>query len=184
MDVQLLLEYFQRYGAVFIFAVVFLEYLNLPGFPAGVILPLSGLMASLGRIGFILAILVTVAAGLLGSLALYGLGRAGGHVFLNWFYKKFPKKRDTIDKYIGFVQAKGFWGICRKAYTDDTYAGIDTGRSDENGAFKVYGQLCTWNFCLEYGFHSNRLFCWRIDIQCDFIAWGHNYEDCDVHQQL
>ena len=111
MDVQLLLEYFQRYGAVFIFAVVFLEYLNLPGFPAGVILPLSGLMASLGRIGFILAILVSVAAGLLGSLALYGLGRAGGHVFLNWFYKKFPKKRDTIDKYIGFVQAKGFWGI-------------------------------------------------------------------------
>ena len=111
MDVQTLLGYFQQYGAIFIFAVVFLEYLNLPGFPAGVILPLSGLMASLGRIGILVAIIVTVFAGLLGSWALYGLGRAGGHVFLNWFYKKFPKKKDTIDKYINFVQSKGFWGI-------------------------------------------------------------------------
>ena len=111
MDVQTLLGYFQQYGAIFIFAVVFLEYLNLPGFPAGVILPLSGLMASLGRIGILVAIVVTVFAGFLGSWALYGLGRAGGHVFLNWFYKKFPKKKDTIDKYINFVQSKGFWGI-------------------------------------------------------------------------
>ena len=103
MDVQTLLGYFQQYGAIFIFAVVFLEYLNLPGFPAGVILPLSGLMASLGRIGILVAIIVTVFAGLLGSWALYGLGRAGGHVFLNWFYKKFPKKKDTIDKYINFA---------------------------------------------------------------------------------
>ena len=111
MDVQTLLGYFQQYGAIFIFIVVFLEYLNLPGFPAGVILPLSGLMASIGRIGIFAAIIVTVIAGLLGSRALYGVGRAGGHVFLNWFYKKFPKKKDSIEKYIGFVQSKGFWGI-------------------------------------------------------------------------
>jgi membrane protein DedA with SNARE-associated domain len=43
MDVQVLTEYFQRYGAVVIFVIVFLEYLNLPGFPSGVVMPLAGI---------------------------------------------------------------------------------------------------------------------------------------------
>lgn len=37
MDIQVLTQYFLQYGAVFIFVIVLLEYLNLPGFPAGVI---------------------------------------------------------------------------------------------------------------------------------------------------
>ena len=35
MDVQMLTQYFLRYGAVFIFVIILLEYMNLPGFPAG-----------------------------------------------------------------------------------------------------------------------------------------------------
>lgn len=34
MDVQMLTQYFLRYGAVFIFVIILLEYMNLPGFPA------------------------------------------------------------------------------------------------------------------------------------------------------
>jgi len=40
MDVQMLTQYFLRYGAVFIFVIILLEYMNLPGFPAGIIMPL------------------------------------------------------------------------------------------------------------------------------------------------
>ena len=52
MDIQELTEYFLKYGAFFIYLIVFLEYLNLPGFPAGVIMPLSGIWAAKGEISF------------------------------------------------------------------------------------------------------------------------------------
>lgn len=45
--------YFTQYGAVAIFVIVLLEYMNLPGFPAGVIMPLSGVMAARGNISFL-----------------------------------------------------------------------------------------------------------------------------------
>lgn len=35
MSIQTLTNYFLEYGAFFIFLIVLLEYLNLPGFPAG-----------------------------------------------------------------------------------------------------------------------------------------------------
>ena len=39
MDIQVLTQYFLQYGAVFIFVIILLEYMNLPGFPAGIIMP-------------------------------------------------------------------------------------------------------------------------------------------------
>lgn len=80
MSIQTLTNYFLEYGAFFIFLIVLLEYLNLPGFPAGVIMPLSGIWASQGEISFPLVMVLTVAAGLTGSWALYWLGRAGRDV--------------------------------------------------------------------------------------------------------
>ena len=64
MSIQTLTNYFLEYGAFFIFLIVLLEYLNLPGFPAGVIMPLSGIWASQGEISFPLVMVLTVAAGL------------------------------------------------------------------------------------------------------------------------
>ena len=78
MDIQALTQYFLQYGAVFIFVIVLLEYLNLPGFPAGVIMPLAGIWAAKGQIGLGMALLLALVAGMLGSWILYGLGRLGG----------------------------------------------------------------------------------------------------------
>ena len=66
MNIQMLTEYFIQYGAFFIFLIVFLEYLNLPGFPAGVIMPLAGIWAARGAISFPLArTLISVPAGMI-----------------------------------------------------------------------------------------------------------------------
>ena len=43
MNISELTHYFLQYGAFFIYLIVLLEYLNLPGFPAGVIMPLAGI---------------------------------------------------------------------------------------------------------------------------------------------
>lgn len=111
MSLPTLTQYFTQYGVVAIFIIVLLEYLNLPGFPAGVIMPLSGMMAAQGNISFPLVMLITTAAGLTGSLVLYLLGRKGGELFLNAYLKRFPKHRKGIEKNIDWIRNKGALGV-------------------------------------------------------------------------
>jgi membrane protein DedA with SNARE-associated domain len=111
MDVQMLTNYFHQYGDVVIFVIVFLEYLNLPGFPSGVVMPLTGIWASQGGIGFGWALLLSLLAGLCGSWVLYFLGRYGGEILLKKYCKRFPKHKNIIDKIIKRIQTKGYLGI-------------------------------------------------------------------------
>ena len=111
MDIQALTQYFLQYGAVFIFVIVLLEYLNLPGFPAGVIMPLAGIWAARGQIGLGMALLPGRAAGLLGSLILFGRGWLGGHVLLERYLKKFPAQRPVIEKNFAMLERRGAIGI-------------------------------------------------------------------------
>lgn len=111
MDFSAINGYFQQYGAVAVFVIVLLEYCNLPGFPAGIIMPLAGLWAAQGNLGFWSAIALSVAAGMLGSLLLYALGRVGGQLFLNAYLKKVPSHKPGIDRTLDTVRAKGGWGV-------------------------------------------------------------------------
>ncbi len=108
---EVIMEYFARYGGIGIFVIVLLEYLNLPGFPAGVIMPLAGIWAAKGQIHFIPALIITVAAGLTGSLILYWLGYKGGELFLQKYLNKFPKQRPMIEEKLSWVKEKGSVGI-------------------------------------------------------------------------
>ena len=103
--------YFTRYGAVAIFVIVLLEYMNMPGFPAGVIMPLSGVWAAKGNIRFLTVMLITLAAGVLGSWILYGLGRMGGNLLLEKYLKKFPKQREPIERNFDLIRQRGCFGI-------------------------------------------------------------------------
>jgi len=111
MDLVTLTLYFTKYGAIAIFVIVLLEYMNLPGFPAGIIMPLSGVMAAKGNISFFSVMVISVVAGLTGSLILYLLGWKGGIVFLNAYYKKFPKQKDAIEKNLNWIREKGCIGV-------------------------------------------------------------------------
>ena len=111
MELEVIMDYFVKYGGVAIFVIVLLEYLNLPGFPAGVIMPLAGVWAAKGNIHFIPAILITVAAGLTGSLILYWVGYTGGDFVLKKYLNKFPKQRPMIEKKLEWVRQRGSMGI-------------------------------------------------------------------------
>lgn len=111
MEIQELTAYFTQYGPVFVFVIVFLEYLNLPGFPAGVILPLAGIWAARGEVGILTVIALSVAAGLLGSWVLYFLGRKGGEKFLGVYLKRFPGQRELIYRKMEELRRKGAAGV-------------------------------------------------------------------------
>lgn len=106
MSISELTDYFLRYGAFFIYLIVLLEYLNLPGFPAGVIMPLAGIWAAKGEISFPMVMVLTVFAGLTGSWALYLLGRFGGGKVMEFYFKKFPKHRPVIEEKMAFFGLK------------------------------------------------------------------------------
>lgn len=111
MGVETIMEYFVKYGGVAIFVIVLLEYMNLPGFPAGVIMPLAGMWAAKGNIHFIPTILITVAAGLTGSLILYWIGYTGGELILAKYLNRFPKQRPAIERKLEWVRKRGSIGI-------------------------------------------------------------------------
>lgn len=111
MGIQELTQYFTQYGAIFVFVIVLLEYMNLPGFPAGIIMPMAGVWASRGQIGFLTVMALSVAAGLLGSWILYFLGRLGGDAFLRFYIKKFPKQKELLEKNMEVLRRKGSIGV-------------------------------------------------------------------------
>lgn len=111
MEMETIMQYFIHYGPIAIYVIVLLEYLNLPGFPAGVIMPLAGIWAARGGLNFFLTMIITVAAGLTGSVILYALGRGGGELFLQKYYHRFPKQKTLIEEKMAYLREKGGIGV-------------------------------------------------------------------------
>jgi membrane protein DedA with SNARE-associated domain len=111
MSLTYLTEFFAKYGMITIFVVVLLENMNFPGFPSGVIMPFSGMMAAQGKVSFPMVLLVTCLAGLCGSWILYLLGWKGGGKLLKAYQKRFPKQKPTIDKNLTWLRQKGCFAV-------------------------------------------------------------------------
>ena len=111
MGVQQLTHYFTQYGPAIIFLIVLLEYMNLPGFPAGVIMPVAGIWAARGNISFLTVMVLSVAAGVLGSWILYFIGRFGGERFVRFYTRKFPKQKEALEKNLEMIRKKGAYGV-------------------------------------------------------------------------
>ena len=104
-------NYLLEYGFLFLFIVVLLEYMNLPGFPSGIIMPIGGLWIYNSNLNLLEGLIVTVLAGLVGSWILYFIGRFGGVYLLDKYCLKFPSQKKIIDKNIAFLNEKGYLGI-------------------------------------------------------------------------
>ena len=111
MDISSLNNYFELYGGMAIFIVVLLEYMNLPGFPAGIIMPLAGIYAAHGGLSLFSTIAISVLAGEFGSWILYFLGMYGGNAFLKMYLNRFPKHKPAIERTFDLIRRNGFYGI-------------------------------------------------------------------------
>lgn len=108
---DVVIGYMQDYGIIFLFVIVYLEYLNLPGLPAGIIMPAIGLLVARSDINFIYALVVSVIAGLLGSYTLYALGYFIGTPIVDKIYNKYEKMQPSLDKSFGYINKYGNKGI-------------------------------------------------------------------------
>lgn len=110
-SVEVVLQYMMDYGMIFLFTIVYLEYLNLPGLPAGIIMPAAGMLIAMSKVNFIYALFISVVAGLLGSYTLYFIGYFIGKPVLDKVYNKYKKLRPAIDKSISYVDKYGNRGV-------------------------------------------------------------------------
>jgi membrane protein DedA with SNARE-associated domain len=95
-DINSIIDYMSHYGYLFLALIVFLEYLNLPGLPAGIIMPAAGIIVKTGGLSFIWTLIISIISGLLGSFILYTIGHYFGKPVLNKWEKKFPKSKKAI----------------------------------------------------------------------------------------
>lgn len=137
MDMAAINGYLATYGMVFIFIIFFLEYLNMPGLAAGIIMPLAGMWAKSYDASFIGVVFVSVVAGMLASGVLYLVGRFGGMYLIDMLIKKFPKKESFINSKIDIIREKGAVGvfICKLIPGIRTIISIPAGAC-KIGAFK------------------------------------------------
>ena len=73
MTAETFFALFHQYGLILVCAVVFCEYMNLPGFPAGVIMPCIGVLIAQSELSLPLTVALSVVSGVLGSLVIYAV---------------------------------------------------------------------------------------------------------------
>ncbi len=110
-NINTFFEFLTEYGSIVLFIIVFLEYLNLPGLPSGIIMPAAGLLVAKTDVSFLFTLVMSVIAGLLGSWVLYFLGSFFGTPTINLLSKKFPKSQGTIDKANSYIHKHGNKGV-------------------------------------------------------------------------
>jgi len=106
---------FHQYGLLLIAAVVFCEYMNLPGFPAGVIMPSIGVLIAQSELSLILTITLSVVSGVLGSLVIYGLCYWGGEPIMEKLFGKNQKFHSFVRRCNEYIESQHGRGLafCR-----------------------------------------------------------------------
>lgn len=110
-NIQVIIQYLARYGLVFVFFIIFLEYLNCPGLGAAIVMPAIGIGVSEFKINIYIAILVSIIAAELASYILYSISYFCGKPLLTKIYNKFPKSQKVIDKTSRQIKKYGYRGV-------------------------------------------------------------------------
>ena len=111
MTAEVFFDLFHQYGLILICAVIFCEYMNLPGFPAGVIMPSIGVLIAQSELSLVLTIVLSVVFGLLGSLVIYGLCYWGGEPIMEKLFGKSKKFRSLVQKCHEFINVQHGRGL-------------------------------------------------------------------------
>ena len=71
MTVETIMSFMENYGSFIIFALIFVEYLCIPGFPGGICIPAAGTISKMGDLNFFSAYFFGLIAAILSQTVLY-----------------------------------------------------------------------------------------------------------------
>lgn len=163
-NIHEVLNYFSKYGYLFLGIIVFLEYLNLPGLPAGIIMPAAGILVKSDNLNFPITLIISIIVGLFGSFVLYAIGHYFGRPIIDKIEKKFPKSQKAIEKTFLYINKYGDKGILisRLIPVARTLISLVAGAFGVNFIkFTIYSTIgiTIWNFGFIYiGYAFGHLF--------------------------
>ncbi|MDO5294583.1 MAG: DedA family protein [bacterium] len=100
-----------EYGLIAMFFLILLEYACFP-VSSEIVLPFSGAVASIQHVSFLVIILVSVAAGLIGTSICYGIGRYGGVPLLEKIKRRFPSTEKGLNNSFDKFNKYGHIAVC------------------------------------------------------------------------
>ncbi|NJA35978.1 DedA family protein, partial [Clostridioides difficile] len=84
-----------QYGLISVFVLIMIEYACFP-LPSEVVLPLCGAIAARNHFGFLTILILSIIAGILGSIFCYTVGNWGGKSIINKIIEICPKAKKGI----------------------------------------------------------------------------------------
>lgn len=129
MDLQETIKTFIiHYGMISVFVLVLLEYASVP-LPSEIVLPFIGIIGALHGISFFKILLISVIAGLVGSIITYAIGYIFGMRVLTFIGNKFPRTRKAIEASYKWIEKydKGATFISRLVPVARTFISIIAG---------------------------------------------------------
>lgn len=98
---------FEVWGAAAVFLLVFLEYLGIPGYPGGLILPAIGILGRMELIGPFQGFLLAMISSGLAMALMYGVGCQWG----GWIRKHLEQKKRWLEWYDRLVRFNDRYGV-------------------------------------------------------------------------
>lgn len=147
-----LISLIEQWGYIGIALGVALEYACIP-IPSEVILPFIGILASKNSFSYLGVILVSVIAGILGSIICYLIGFYGGNPLILSLTKKFPKTKKSTTALNKWFEKHGKLAVlfARLFPLTRTYVSFIAGATKLNPAvFTLYSLvgITLWNTVL------------------------------------
>lgn len=110
MNIDTIINYISEYGNSIIFLLVFIEYLNIPGYPGGFALPAAGIVVRLGQINFWGTFLLSFFAAILSLTCVYFVCIKFHKIIKNFFTQN-PKLKNIYDKTETYTNKYGKSGL-------------------------------------------------------------------------
>ena len=142
----------EQFGYIGIYLVIGLEYACFP-IPSEVVLPFVGMSVPQTSLLFLPSFLISIIAGLSGSLLCYAIGYYGGEPLLARFSKKSSGLKQALDKFDTWFMHYGKWAVLltRIVPLTRTYISLFAGTSRMSiSEFLLYSStgIALWNLVL------------------------------------
>ena len=98
---------FELWDAPAVFILVFLEYLGIPGYPGGLILPAIGILGRMELIGPFKGFLLALVSSGLAMALMYWVGRKSG----DWVRRRFGQKKRFMELYDRLAGLNDRYGV-------------------------------------------------------------------------
>ncbi len=139
-------------GLMAVFLIIMLEYACFP-VSSEIVLPFAGALSKNNDIPYIILLLISIPAGLIGTTICYLLGYAGGHRLINCITRKFPSTMTGFDYSYSFFDRHGRFAVCvaRVIPLCRTYIAFVAGATKQNFSdFLVFSfiGITIWNSVL------------------------------------